>query len=75
MRLSPTQKRALGALRPDRALGLKETGVAGDTIVALHSRGLVHFEWTDKPYRRIVGTLSPAGVAKRDELGIESEWA
>jgi len=63
-RLSYTQRSALVTLTrfEGRFVGTKESNVMGSTLAALADRGLVELKATTKPYRRLVGRLTPAGV-------------
>lgn len=66
MRLTDSQATALEALHETHARGAKEAGVQGNTLEALANNGLVRTFWTEKPYRRLVGVLTEAGVEERD---------
>lgn len=68
MRLSAAQKSALSRGSKDRWLGAKEADVMGGAMAALERRGLAEVKVAEKPYRRCVYRLTPAGVEKRDAL-------
>lgn len=70
MRLSDIQKGAVIAGRPDKWLGTREVGVAGNTMQALEWRGLAVVREARRPYRRLVYRLTDAGNALRVEWAL-----
>lgn len=50
------------ALDAEKWIASADGGVAGSTLAALEDRGLVEVRWSEKPYRRMEGRLTPAGV-------------
>lgn len=73
MRLSDTQRWGLERLAAEREqaartggkvkwIGSKDGGPTGTTLGALTDKGLAEVRWTDRPYRRLVGRITDAGV-------------
>lgn len=72
MRLSHVQRSAIRAGSPRQWLGARETGVQGNTMVALEQRGLADVREQRRPYRRLVFRLTDAGNALRVDWAIDS---
>lgn len=65
MTLTDVQARAVEVGSAARWLGARETGVQGNTMVALQQKGLAEQREERKPYRRFVYRLTKAGVEEQ----------